>query len=375
MGRTIDQDVHAAFVEFKAKEDDKCMSVQCIYCQQIRAKNTSRQKEHLLVCPGLANHPNAPRPQSSAGDGIGAPNGFGTPTSLHQTSSSMSNGMPTHTTPTQGMMQGMNSTQTPQGVPTTPQRQTPKPAKQPKTTPGSNLPAPPLDDVHAAFVEFRAKEEDKCLSVQCIYCNQIRAKNTSRQRQHLLECATYLNVMKESIPANNLLHRFDEGDVARSLQLPTPTIELDFRMSIKVNPRISVGTGLFGHRDWVSIVGGQWAGRWGKGIVIPGGQDNQLVVKDLATRIDATYLLQTNDEPPAYITARSKGWRSGPKDVLDSLNDPQIADTIAASQYKFRISVELETGDERYAFLNTCLWMGSGCRRSSEIIFDAYRVG
>jgi hypothetical protein len=23
------------------------------------------------------------------------------------------------------------------------------------------LPAPPLDDVHAAFVEFRAKEEDK----------------------------------------------------------------------------------------------------------------------------------------------------------------------------------------------------------------------
>ena len=74
--------------------------------------------------------------------------------------------------------------------------------------------------------------------------------------------------MKESIPANNLLHRFDEGDVARSLQLPTPTLELDFRMSIKVNPRIGVGPGLFGHRDWVSIVGGQWAGRWGKGIVI-----------------------------------------------------------------------------------------------------------
>lgn len=280
-------------------------------------------------------------------------------------------------------MQGMNTSQTPQAVSTTPQRQTPKPAKQPKSTPSSSLPAPPLDDVHAAFVEFRAKEEDKCLSVQCIYCNQIRAKNTSRQRQHLLECPTYLNVMKESIPANNLLHRFDEGDIARSLQLPTPTLELDFRMSIKVNPRISIGTGSFGHRDWVGIVGGQWAGRWGKGIIIvstlrhqkhirltinfqPGGQDNQLVVKDLATRIDAIYLLQTNDEPPAYITAKSKGWRTGPKDVLESLNDPQVADTIAASQYKFRISVELETGDERYAFLNTCLWMGSGCRRSGE---------
>jgi hypothetical protein len=243
------------------------MSVQCIYCQQIRAKNTSRQKQHLLECPGLQNNPNAPRPQSSASDGIGPPNGFTTPTISHTTNAPMSNGMPPSSTPIQALTNG--TPMPPQAASATPiQRPTPKPNKTPKTTPGSNLPAPPLDDVHAAFVEFRAKEEDKCLSVQCIYCNQIRAKNTSRQRQHLLECTTYQNVMKESIPANNLLHRFDEGDIARSLSLPTPTLELDFRMSIKVNPKIGVGAGLFGNRDWVSIVGGQWAGRWGKGIVI-----------------------------------------------------------------------------------------------------------
>ena len=119
------------------------------------------------------------------------------------------------------------------------------------------------------------------------------------------------------------------------------------------------------------------------------------MVKDLATRIDATYLLQTNDDPPAYITAKSRGWRTGPKDVIERLNDPTEADTIPANQYKFRISVELETGDERYAFLNTCLWMGSGCKRIGEsksyhkscdqifidcadcytVIYDAYRVG
>jgi hypothetical protein len=98
----------------------------------------------------------------------------------------------------------------------------------------------------------------------------------------------------------------------------------------------------------------------------PGGQDNQLQVKDLATRSDATYLLQTNDEPPAYITARTKGWRTGPKEVLERLNDPSEADTMSASQYKLRLSVELETGDERYVFLNTCFWTASGCRRSGE---------
>jgi hypothetical protein len=104
--------------------------------------------------------------------------------------------------------------------------------------------------------------------VQCIYCQQVRAKNTSRQRQHLLECPTYLSVMKDSIPANNLLHTFPEGDVARSLQIPAPSLELDFRMSIKMNPKVSVGPSVWGQREWVSFIGGQWAGRWGKGIVL-----------------------------------------------------------------------------------------------------------
>jgi hypothetical protein len=44
------------------------------------------------------------------------------------------------------------------GGPPPPARTTPK-AKPKSST--SSLPAPPLDDVHAAFVEFRAKEEDK----------------------------------------------------------------------------------------------------------------------------------------------------------------------------------------------------------------------
>jgi len=249
---------------------------------------------------------------------------------------------------------------------------TPK-AKAPRPS-NTNLPAPPLDDVHAAFVEFRAKEDDKCLSVQCIYCQQVRAKNTSRQRQHLLECPTYLNVMKDSIPANNLLHTFPEGDVARSLQIPVPALELDFRMSVKFNPRVNVGQGLWGQIDWISFVGGQWAGRWGKGIVLPGGQDSQITVKELATSIRANYIIQTADENPAYIVVKTDGWLTGAKDVLEKLNDPAVADTINPSTYKHRFNLSMETGDERYAFVNTVMWVGSGCRRGHELIFDAFRL-
>src|ERR1700710_745717 len=105
------------------------MSVQCIYCQQIRAKNTSRQKQHLLECPGLQNHPNAPRPQSP--DGIsGPPNGFSTPTISHTSATApMSNGMPSSSTPIQALTNGGTS-MPPQSVSLTPvQRQAPKPTK------------------------------------------------------------------------------------------------------------------------------------------------------------------------------------------------------------------------------------------------------
>ncbi|KAK2765040.1 hypothetical protein FQN54_008739 [Arachnomyces sp. PD_36] len=403
MGRTVDQEVHAAFVEFRAKEDDKCLSVQCIYCQQIRAKNTSRQKQHLLECPGLRGHPNAPQPQQNGPpNGIGA-NGYGaTPNGAAGPSGGpgsgpgnmsnangpmMSNGVGPHGTPQmQTPLQNMPSRPSlpSQGgapatgsssAPPTQQRamNTPKTPKQPRQS-TSSLPAPPLDDVHAAFVEFRAKEEDKCLSVQCIYCQQVRAKNTSRQRQHLLECPTYLNVMKDSIPANNLLHTFPEGDIARSLQLPTPSLELDFRMCVKLNPKVNVGAGIWGNREWVTFVGGQWAGRWGKGIVLPGGQDSQVVVKDLATNIKANYLLQTADDPPAFIAVKTTGWLTGAKEVLEKLSDPQHADSVNPSTYKYRVNISLDTGDERYAFVNTVMWVGSGCRRDTEVIFDAFRI-
>ncbi|KAK9853692.1 hypothetical protein MYU51_005069 [Penicillium brevicompactum] len=373
-----------------------CLSVQCIYCQQVRAKNTSRQKQHLLECPGLRGHPDAQLSQpAQVPNGIGGPNGYpGTPngptgapgatgagTIGTPNGTLMTNGVNPHATPLQAPLQALQNRAMATPVPPTgppsappsaaPSRPTPKPKSKNST---SSLPAPPLDDVHAAFVEFRAKEEDKCLSVQCIYCQSVRAKNTSRQRQHLLECPTYLSVMKDSIPANNLLHTFPEGDVARSLQIPAPTLELDFRMSIKMNPKVTVGTGIWGHRDWVSFLGGQWAGRWGKGIVLPGGQDTQIVTKDSTTNLQASYILQTVDEPPAFIIVRSEGWLTGAKDVLEKVIDSNMADGVNPGSYKYRVNLRMETGDERYTFLNTLMWIGSGCRRGHEVIFDSFRV-
>ena len=155
----------------------QCLSVQCMFCQQTRAKNTSRQKQHLLECTANpANHGNAIRTQASPGNAITAPNGFATPNAPAQnaiqgSAGGLMNGVTPHATslqtplgnmasrpslPPQSTVAGPSTLATP--VRPSSSAKTPKSTKQ---TPNTGLPPPPLDDVHASFVEFRAKDEDK----------------------------------------------------------------------------------------------------------------------------------------------------------------------------------------------------------------------
>ncbi|TKA68358.1 hypothetical protein B0A49_06605 [Cryomyces minteri] len=164
----------------------------------------------------------------------------------------------------------------------------------------------------------------------------------------------------------DLLPAFPTGSTARDITLPTPSLVLDFRMSVTLNPKISVGKGIWGQRNWISFTGGRWSATWGQGTVVPGGQDSQLVLPDLSTHLETNYLLQTTEDLPAYIAVQTRGWRTGPSDVLAKLFDPQQADGVGASEYCFRVTIQLETGDERHAHVNTGMWLGSGARRGAE---------
>ncbi|EFQ27253.1 uncharacterized protein GLRG_01748 [Colletotrichum graminicola M1.001] len=164
-----------------------------------------------------------------------------------------------------------------------------------------------------------------------------------------------------------------------ALPLPVPSLALDFRMVVDLDPLVSVGVGPFGQRNWISFSGGVFTARWGTGTVVPGGQDSQLVVAEsLSTAVETTYLLKTDendDDTPAYIAMRTTGWRTGPRDVMERLFDPARADGVAPDEYSFRLNVRMETGDERYRDLvNTAMWVGSGARLGATVVYDAYRV-
>lgn len=151
------------------------------------------------------------------------------------------------------------------------------------------------------------------MSAQCIYCQSVRAKNTSRQRAHLLECPNYLNAMKEHNPQSSILELAangtptpassssktpkkrdadtmvngfpgDTGLVTRGPPVPRPSfvapanplravaythprLERDLQLVVQLNPKITVGKTIFGDSNWISFISGHWSARWGKGTV------------------------------------------------------------------------------------------------------------
>ncbi|KAI3326909.1 hypothetical protein HD806DRAFT_531505 [Xylariaceae sp. AK1471] len=162
-----------------------------------------------------------------------------------------------------------------------------------------------------------------------------------------------------------------------NLSLPVPKLTYDFRMSVELNPKIGVGiVPSGGMRNWISFSGGSWAATWGCGTVLPGGQDSQVVDPETyVVRMETMYLLETNDAESAHIEIRTRGFRTGPKDVLEALQDPAKADIVDPSMYTFRLVVTMETGDPRYsAAVNQGMWVGSGMRKGAEVIYDAYRI-
>ena len=58
------------------------------------------------------------------------------------------------------------------------------------------------------------------MSAQCLYCQSVRAKNTSRQRAHLLECINYLNAMKEHNPQSSILELHNTGTPTPAMKAP-----------------------------------------------------------------------------------------------------------------------------------------------------------
>ena len=100
------------------------------------------------------------------------------------------------------------------------------------------------------------------------------------------------------------------------------------------------------------------------------GADWQTIYADGAAHLDTRYAVRTDDG--AVIEVVNVGTRHGPADVMAELAAGQDVDP---SRYYMRTAARLETGDERYTWVNHMLFVCSGIRRSSAVEIAYYAVG
>ncbi|KAI0118313.1 hypothetical protein GGR51DRAFT_545548 [Nemania sp. FL0031] len=159
--------------------------------------------------------------------------------------------------------------------------------------------------------------------------------------------------------------------------IPVPSLESDFRMRVKLNAQsasMAVGDGF---KKWTTFTEGEWSGQLGCGVVVSGGQDSQDLVygKTMATQVEATHRLKTADEVPAFIECKTRGFRTGPSELMRALQDPEKVESVDARLIQYRVTLSMKTTDERYAEkVNFGLWVGSCLWRGSEVIYDVYKI-
>jgi hypothetical protein len=150
-----------------------------------------------------------------------------------------------------------------------------------------------------------------------------------------------------------------------------PMIELEplMHLNVSLEPARELGDTPLGRRRIIGITGGKFSGPRLAGRILPGGADWQLVRADGVAFLDARYTLETDDGAQIYV--RNKGYRHGPKDVLERVARGEDVDP---ALYYMRATPWFETSAPRYGWLNRAICVASGARRATSVELDVYEV-
>lgn len=146
-------------------------------------------------------------------------------------------------------------------------------------------------------------------------------------------------------------------------------LERLFRAEITLAAPQELGDAPHGRRRIIGITGGRFAGERLSGRVLPGGADWQVIRADGVAEFDARYTIETSDQAGIYI--RHRGYRHGPAEVMKKLLQGEEVDP---SRYYMRGSMQLETGDARYAWLNRIVCVTTGARKAAEVHLEVFEV-
>ena len=152
------------------------------------------------------------------------------------------------------------------------------------------------------------------------------------------------------------------------MSVAAPGLEHACTIEATLGDPIEMGEGRGGHRRIIPITGGRTSGRI-TGEVQNIGADWQLVYADGCAFLDTRYAIRTDDG--ALVEVVNTGFRHGPPEVLAAL---ARGDEVDPASYYMRTSARLETGDDRYRWVNRTVFLGTGRRMENAVRIDLFAV-
>jgi hypothetical protein len=153
-------------------------------------------------------------------------------------------------------------------------------------------------------------------------------------------------------------------------ELPSPTLALIYRLEANLAAALELGETARGRARIVPLAGGTFKGPELNGVLVPGASaDWQTVLADGTALGDIRYTLQTDAGQLLYV--QSRGVRHGPPEVLARL---ARGDEVAASEYTFRTSTQIETAVPELDWLNKGVFVGVAGRQPAGVVYEVYLV-
>jgi len=149
-----------------------------------------------------------------------------------------------------------------------------------------------------------------------------------------------------------------------------PEIKTEFLFTIALDVQVfNLGDTPYGSRRIARFDTGSFEGPKLRGTVLPGGGGWMLMRRDDVLEIDVRLTLETDDKQQIYMTW--KGFRHGPKEVIDRLNRGEDVD---AETYYFRTTPYFETSSGKYGWMNGICAIATGSRAASGRTFHVFQV-
>lgn len=147
-------------------------------------------------------------------------------------------------------------------------------------------------------------------------------------------------------------------------------LEPEFTYDANLEPALVPGAGPYGTRMVMTVIGGQVKGERISGSLVGAGADWAVIGPDGWARLDVRAQVQTDDGAVIYVSYG--GLLELTEKVMAAVSSGTVG-TEFEDQY-FRTTPRLETGDERYAWVNQTLFVARGRMIPSGVEYEVYRV-